>query len=89
MNPVQRVSGTSSCAAWWGAIDGGRRAGAHAHRSRHTLAATFLRNGGNALARQAMLGHESLEMVKRTLQIAQTDLQKAHQDASPVMNWLL
>jgi site-specific recombinase XerD len=38
---------------------------------------------------QTILGHESLEMVKRYLMIAQTDLQKAHQDASPVMNWLL
>jgi len=38
---------------------------------------------------QTILGHESLEMVKRYLKIAQTDLQKAHQDASPVMNWLL
>lgn len=27
-------------------------------------------------------------MVKRYLKIAQADLQKAHQDASPVINWL-
>jgi hypothetical protein len=26
---------------------------------------------------------------ERYLKTAQTDLQKAHQDASPVMNWLL
>ena len=38
---------------------------------------------------QTILGHESLEMVKRYLKSAQTDLQTAHQDASPVMNWLL
>lgn len=38
---------------------------------------------------KTILGHESLEMVKRYLQIAQADLQKVHQDASPVMNWLL
>jgi site-specific recombinase XerD len=38
---------------------------------------------------QTILGHESLDMVERYLKIAQTDLQKAHQDASPVMNWLL
>ena len=35
-----------------------------------------------------ILGHESLEMVKRYLKIAQTDLQKAHQGVSPVMHWL-
>jgi len=28
-------------------------------------------------------------MVKRYLKVAQTDLPKAHQDASPVMNWPL
>jgi len=65
--------------------------GAHPHRYRHTPTGviTFLRNGGNVFALQTILGHESLEMVKRYLKIAQTDLQKVHQDASPVMNWLL
>ena len=63
--------------------------GAHLHRLGHTFAITFLRNGGNVLALQTILGHESLDMVKRYLKIAQTDLQKAHQDASPVMNWPL
>jgi hypothetical protein len=29
------------------------------------------------------------EMVNKYLAIAQTDLQAAHRDASPVMNWLL
>ena len=72
----------------------GERAGvsdAHPHRYRHTLtrAISFLRNSGNVFALQTVLGHESLEMVKRYLKIAQTDLQKAHQDAGPVMNWLL
>jgi hypothetical protein len=28
-------------------------------------------------------------MVKRYLSLAQMDLEKAHQDASPVANWLL
>jgi hypothetical protein len=31
----------------------------------------------------------TLTRVNNYLAIAQTDLQKAHQDASPVMSWLL
>ena len=38
---------------------------------------------------ETILGHESLQVVKRRLKIAQTDLQEAYQDASLVMNWLL
>ena len=49
----------------------------HPHRFRHTMAINFLRNGGRELELQKVLGHESLEMVRRYARLAETDLEKA------------
>jgi site-specific recombinase XerD len=59
----------------------------HPHKFRHTLTINYLRNGGDLLTLQALLGRSSPDMVKRYARVAQTDLKEAHRTASPVANW--
>ncbi len=83
-NPLNRDALRLICARL------GQRAGipeVHPHRFRHTFAIEFLRNGGDSFTLQKILGHSTLDMVKRYLAIAQIDIERNHAKASVVTNW--
>ncbi len=56
-----------------------------AHTLRHTCATMYLRQGGNPLYLQRLLGHSTLAMTNRYLQsIGADDLRAAHRACSPM-----
>lgn len=58
------------------------------HRFRHTFAINYLRNGGNVLVLQALLGHEQLKTVQIYVKLAELDIENARRH-SPADNWKL
>lgn len=53
------------------------------HSLRHTFARSYLVNGGDVFSLQRILGHTSLDMVKRYVALADVDLVTRHALASP------
>ena len=56
----------------------------HAHLLRHTFALNYLVNGGDLFTLQQILGHTTLEMVRRYVNLANAHVMTQHQRFSPV-----
>jgi integrase/recombinase XerD len=52
------------------------------HAFRHTFAINYLRKGGSVFHLQKVLGHSSLEMTRRYVNLITEDLQVIHQRVS-------
>jgi hypothetical protein len=47
----------------------------------------YLINGGNVFTLQKILGHESLEMIRKYVYLASGDVKEKHRRFSPMDNW--
>jgi len=56
----------------------------HAHLLRHTFALNYLMNGGDVFSLQQILGHTTLEMVRRYVNLASSQVVAQHHRFSPV-----
>ena len=56
----------------------------HAHLCRHTFATRFLTNGGDIFTLQQILGHSTLEMVRRYASLSSDHVKLQHQRFSPL-----
>jgi integrase/recombinase XerD len=54
------------------------------HTLRHTFAVLYIRNGGDSFSLQEILGHSTLEMTRRYVNLASRDVAEQHKKFSPM-----
>jgi integrase/recombinase XerD len=52
------------------------------HTLRHTFAVNYIRNGGDMFRLQRVLGHSTLEMTRKYVNLQTSDLQAVHERLS-------
>ncbi len=62
--------------------------GANVHKFRHTFAVEILRGGGHTFGLQAALGHSSMAMTRRYVELVDADIVSMHRLASPAARLL-
>lgn len=68
------------------AIDVGIDSKVSPHRLRHTFATQYLMNSGDVMSLQKILGHSTMSMVRRYVQMTDADISKTHAKFSPIQN---
>ena len=58
----------------------------HPHICRHTFSVRYLANGGDAFSLQKILGHTSLDMTRKYVNLASGDVKEKHRRFSPMDN---
>ncbi len=58
----------------------------HPHICRHTFSVRYLLNGGDVFTLQKILGHTSLEMTRKYVNLAAGDVKDMHRRSSPMDN---
>jgi integrase/recombinase XerD len=72
----------------WGRLAGLTESRCSPHTFRHFFATGYLREGGNIVSLQRILGHSRLDVTERYLRVAQDDIKIEHERFSPAQTLL-